>query len=200
MRAVFDLFTIAPDDVTLPALGAVWSSVLTGADFSIYLAGRTGSGKSVLTALFLSLFGSGFDFNELPASWPSTGNSLESLAHAAKDCVLAVDDFCPHGSAADRARLQSAADRIFRAQGNHSGRLRCRTDGTVKAVKPPRGLIISTGEDISQVKQAVTPVLGLNEAGLLASIDTARSTNKVRRTIAGKSQSVIHLQANSFAG
>lgn len=148
VRAVSDLFTIAPDDVTLPALGAVWASVLTGADFSIYLAGRTGSGKSVLTALFLSLFGSGFDFNALPASWSSTGNSLESLAHAAKDCVLAVDDFCPQGSAADQARLQSAADRIFRAQGNHSGRLRCRTDGTVRAVKPPRGLILSTGEDI----------------------------------------------------
>ncbi len=146
--AVIGLADVGPDDVTLPALGAVWASVLTGSDFSIYLAGRTGSGKSVLTALFLSLFGSGFDFNALPASWSSTGNSLESLAHAAKDCVLAVDDFCPHGSAADQARLQAAADRIFRAQGNHSGRLRCRTDGTVRAVKPPRGLILSTGEDI----------------------------------------------------
>lgn len=148
VAAVIGLADVGPDDVTLPALGAVWASVLTGSDFSIYLAGRTGSGKSVLTALFLSLFGSGFDFNALPASWSSTGNSLESLAHAAKDCVLAVDDFCPHGSAADQARLQAAADRIFRAQGNHSGRLRCRTDGTVRAVKPPRGLIFSTGEDI----------------------------------------------------
>jgi hypothetical protein len=148
VAAVIGLAGVGPDDVMLTALGAVWASVLTGADFSIYLAGRTGSGKSVLTALFLSLFGSGFDFNALPASWSSTGNSLESLAHAAKDCVLAVDDFCPHGSAADQARLQAAADRIFRAQGNHSGRLRCRTDGTVRAVKPPRGLIFSTGEDI----------------------------------------------------
>ncbi|HMV46681.1 MAG TPA: bifunctional DNA primase/polymerase [Blastocatellia bacterium] len=148
VSAVIGLAGVGPDDVTLPTLGAVWASVLTGADFSIYLAGRTGSGKSILTALFLSLFGSGFDFNALPASWSSTGNSLESLAHAAKDCVLAVDDFCPQGSAADQARLQAAADRIFRAQGNHSGRLRCRTDGTVRAVKPPRGLILSTGEDI----------------------------------------------------
>ncbi|MBL8190900.1 MAG: bifunctional DNA primase/polymerase, partial [Acidobacteria bacterium] len=148
VAAVIGLADVGPDDVTLPALGAVWASVLTGADFSIYLAGRTGSGKSVLTALFLSLFGSGFDVNALPASWSSTGNSLESLAHAAKDCVLAVDDFCPHGSSADQARLQAAADRLFRAQGNHSGRLRCRTDGTVRAVKPPRGLILSTGEDI----------------------------------------------------
>lgn len=148
VAAVIGLADLGPDDMTLTALGAVWASVLMGADFSIYLAGRTGSGKSVLTALFLSLFGSSFDFNALPASWSSTGNSLESLAHAAKDCVLAVDDFCPQGAAADQARLQGAADRIFRAQGNHSGRLRCRTDGTVRAVKPPRGLILSTGEDI----------------------------------------------------
>jgi hypothetical protein len=148
VRAGFDLFGVGPDDVILPLLGAVWASVLTGADFSLYLAGKTGGGKSVLAALALNFFGAAFTYESLPASWSSTGNSLESLAHVAKDCVLVVDDFCPHGSAADQARLQAAADRIFRAQGNHSGRLRCRTDGTVRAVKPPRGLIISTGEDI----------------------------------------------------
>ncbi|MEP7343431.1 MAG: bifunctional DNA primase/polymerase [Acidobacteriota bacterium] len=148
VRAVFDLFKVAPDEVMLPLLGAVWVSVLAGADFSIYLAGKTGSGKSVLAALALAFFGQAFEFDNLPASWSSTGNSLESLAHTAKDCVLVVDDFCPAGSAADHGRLQAAADRIFRAQGNHSGRLRCRTDGTIRAVKPPRGLIVSTGEDI----------------------------------------------------
>ncbi len=148
VRAVFALFRVAPDDVLLPLLGAIWVSVLGGADFSVYLAGKTGSGKSVLAALALNFFGSGFTHENLPASWSSTGNSLESLAHVAKDCALVVDDFCPHGSAADQARLQAAADRIFRAQGNHSGRLRCRTDGTVRAVKPPRGLILSTGEDV----------------------------------------------------
>ncbi|MBL8190283.1 MAG: hypothetical protein JNK38_19865, partial [Acidobacteria bacterium] len=39
----------------------------------------------------------------------------------------------------------------------------------------------------------------LNEAGLLASTDTARNTNKVRRTIIGKSTPVIHLRAEFFA-
>ena len=40
----------------------------------------------------------------------------------------------------------------------------------------------------------------LNEAGLLASTDTARKTNKVRKTIAGKSNPVIHLRSEIFAG
>src|SRR5262249_20336248 len=65
----------------------------------------------------------------------------------AKDCVLTIDDFCPIGSTADQARLHAAADRVLRAQGNHSGRGRCRADGSIRPAKPPRGLIVSTGED-----------------------------------------------------
>jgi hypothetical protein len=40
------------------------------------------------------------------------------------------------------------AARLMRAQGNHAGRGRMRSDGTLRPAKPPRGLILGTGEDL----------------------------------------------------
>src|SRR5262249_13002263 len=54
----------------------------------------------------------------------------------------------PGGSTADVARLHREADRFLRAQGNNAGRMRLRADATLRPVKPPRGLILSTGEDV----------------------------------------------------
>jgi hypothetical protein len=88
------------------------------------------------------------DARHLPASWSSTGNALEGLAFQAKDAVLVVDDFCPTGSHTDIQRYHREADRLLRAQGNNSGRQRMRPDSTLRPVKSPRGLILSTGEDI----------------------------------------------------
>ncbi len=146
--AVLKLWDVAPLEVMIPLIGAPLNSVLGDTDYAQHLSGHTGTGKTQLAAIVQSFFGQGFDAQRLPGSWSSTGNSLEALAHAAKDCVIVVDDFCPTGSAADQARFHRDADRLIRAQGNHSGRMRCRVDGSVRAAKPPRGLIISTGEDV----------------------------------------------------
>src|SRR5206468_3731005 len=74
--------------------------------------------------------------------------SLEGLASTAKDALLVVDDFAPQGGAHDVARYHREADRLLRAQGNRAGRGRCRPDGSVRPARPPRGSIISTGEDV----------------------------------------------------
>jgi Domain of unknown function (DUF927) len=109
--------------------------------------GPTGQGKSEIAALIQQHWGAAMDARHLPASWLSTGNALEGIAFQAKDAVLVVDDFCPAGVKADIARQHKEADRLLRAQGNRSGRQRMRTDSTVRPPKPPRGLILSTGED-----------------------------------------------------
>src|SRR5262249_4363119 len=70
------------------------------------------------------------------------------IAHAAADAVLVVDDFAPHGSVSEVQRYHRDADRLLRAQGNRSGRQRMRADGNLRPAKPPRGLILSTGEDV----------------------------------------------------
>ena len=148
IRASLELLRVAPQRVTIPILGAVTRSVLARVDFSLYLAGRTQVGKSELAALAQQYFGQGFDRTHLPASWSSTGNSLEALAFVAKDAILVIDDFCPSGSMSDVQRMHREADRLFRAQGNSSGRGRLSSDGTIRSTKPPRGLVLSTGEDV----------------------------------------------------
>src|SRR5262249_29022958 len=92
-------------------------------------------------------FGSGFNARNLPANWSSSGNALEGLAFTAKDVVLVVDDFNPTGSSADVQRMHREADRLFRGQGNHAGRQRMRSDGSLRPTKFPRGIIVSSGED-----------------------------------------------------
>jgi hypothetical protein len=139
---------LAPDEVVLPLLATTYGAVLNGATIATHVSGRTGSGKTELAALMQQHFGPEMSAKRLPANWSSTGNALEALAFAAKDTLLAVDDFCPVGSQADVARYHKEADRVFRAQGNRSGRLRCRQDGSPRSMKNPRGTILSTGEDV----------------------------------------------------
>jgi hypothetical protein len=139
---------LADTSITYPLFGGCWASVLGDCDFALHLSGDTGAGKSEIVAIAQSHFGKGFDREHLPASWSSTGNSLERLAHAAKDAVLVVDDFAPAGTSSDTARLHREADRLLRAQGNQAGRLRLKSDTSFNIARAPRGLIISTGEDI----------------------------------------------------
>jgi hypothetical protein len=148
VRASLDLLKVAPDTVTFPLLSAVYRAPLGDCDFSEHLAGPTGAGKSELAALAQQHYGSGFDARNLPGSWLSTGNALEAIAFAAKDALLVVDDFAPTGSDYDAQRAHREADRLLRAQGNRAGRQRLRPDATLRMVKYPRGLIVSTGEDV----------------------------------------------------
>lgn len=88
------------------------------------------------------------DALNLPGAWSSTANANESLCFHAKDVVIVIDDFCPTGSSFNQQRAHADADRLLRAQGNRAGRHRMRSDGSLQPPKPPRGLIVSTGEDL----------------------------------------------------
>lgn len=133
-------------EVMVPLFAAIWRSALGEADFSIFLIGETGSYKSSLAAVAQRHFGPAFDRKNLPASWSSTANFLENLAFHAKDALLVVDDFRPATHGLDR-ELQKEAERLFRAQGNRSGRGRLRADGSQRPVRVPRGMILTTAEE-----------------------------------------------------
>ncbi len=148
VRASISFLDVAPRRVTLPLLAATYRAVLGDVRVSLHLAGQSGAGKTELAAVAQQHFGAAMDASSLPGSWSSTANSLERVAFTAKDALLVVDDFCPIGSHQDITRLHGSADRLFRAQGNRSGRQRLRADGEVVRARPPRGLIVSTGEDI----------------------------------------------------
>jgi hypothetical protein len=180
---------LADTRLTYPLFGACWASVLGDCDFALHLSGDTGAGKSEIVAIAQSHFGKGFDREHLPASWSSTGNSLERLAHAAKDAVLIVDDFAPAGTPSDTARLHREADRLLRAQGNQAGRLRLKSDTSFNAARAPRGLIISTGEDIPSGSslRARMWVLEVEKTGATrkGSIDFSLLTETQRQARAG---------------
>jgi hypothetical protein len=143
---------LGPDRIMLPLLGGVYRAALGEApgpiDMSLWLHGPHGVFKSQLAALAAQHYGAGMDSLHLPGSWSSTANSLELLAFGAKDAVLVVDDYAPRGSIADRQRQERDADRLLRAQGNGSARQRMAADGSLRPARPPRGLILSTGEDV----------------------------------------------------
>jgi hypothetical protein len=148
VRASLGTLDILPDEVSLPLYCAIWRAVLGPCDFSLHLAGRTGAGKSECAALAQQHFGAGLDARHLPCSWSSTANALEALAFATKDALLVVDDFAPSGTSADVQRIHREAARLLRAQGNRAGRQRLRPDATQRPTKAPRGLLLSTGEEI----------------------------------------------------
>jgi uncharacterized protein DUF927 len=155
---------VAPLRVTAPCYAAVWRALLGQADFSLHLTGETGWGKTELATVQQQHFGAGMNSRNLPGSWESTANALEALAFYAKDALLVIDDFSPTGSGPDVQRSHRDADRVLRAQGNNSGRQRLRVDATMKPSKPPRGLIMSTGEDVPKGQSLRARVL-IDELG-----------------------------------
>lgn len=146
MRASIKLLDVAPLHITAPLFAACFRAPLVSAlpqDLSLWLEGITGSMKSTLAALFLCHFGD-FDRLHLPGAWSSTANQLERRAFLLKDSLFVIDDYAP--AALDHRDLETKASRLLRSQGNISGRGRLRSDLTERPAFPPRGIIISTGE------------------------------------------------------
>jgi hypothetical protein len=148
IRASLKLLEVAPASIVVGLYASIWRAPLGQTPFSNFIVGNTGVFKTELAALLQQHYGREMDAQHLPGSWMSTPNALEVLCFGAKDSLVVIDDFSPTGSSIDIQRCHANADRIFRAQGNHSGRDRLKADGTARPAKIPRGLILSTGEDI----------------------------------------------------
>jgi len=139
---------LAPDPVSIPTFIAPFRAATGSCDFTVHLAGTTGVFKTEDAALMNQHFGPGIDGRHLPGSWHGTDNALEGLAFAAKDALLVIDDFAPAGPPHEVQRWHQKADRVIRHQGNNNSRQRMRADGSLRPPKPPRGMIVSTGEDV----------------------------------------------------
>jgi len=149
--ASLSMLDVAPDAIAVPLLAAAYRAPLAEVlpvDVSVYLVGQSGTFKSELTVLAQAHYGAGFTRLTLPAQWASTANALERLAFEAKDCLLVIDDFAPHGAPLEVARLHATAERVFRGAGNRAGRGRMAADGSMRPDYPPRGLLLASGEDV----------------------------------------------------
>jgi DNA primase catalytic core len=177
IRVSLELLKLGPLTVMAPLLASVYRAPLASAfplDLTIWLEGTTGSLKSTLAALLLSHFGD-FDRTNLPGAWAATANHLEIRAFKLKDAAFVIDDFAP--SPLDAREQQIKASRLLRAQGNLQGRGRLRADLSERPDYPPRGLIISTGEQhpTGQSILARTPVIEVQRSTIdLAALSEAQ--------------------------
>jgi len=168
--ASLGILYVAPLNVTFPLLCSVYRALFGVCDTSVFFIGPTGAKKSELAALACQHFGPAMGRLNLPANWTSTENSLEGLTFSAKDTLLVIDDFAPGGGQFDVQKLHQKADRVLRAQGNHSSRQRMRADGSLRAPRPPRGTVLSTGEDLPR---------GVSLRARLIAVDVAPSAVNV---------------------
>jgi Domain of unknown function (DUF3854) len=187
VRAVLELIRVTHPRLTFPLLGSVFRAAIGGTDFSVHLVGPTGVFKSELAALFLRFFGPEMDGRHLPANWSSTGNFLELLAFGGKDVVLVIDEFTPVGNPSDVQRWHASADRVLRAQGNGSARQRLNSSLDARPARPPRGLILSTGEDTPRGSSLGARMLVLDMAlgDIATDVLTARQQDAAEGRFAG---------------
>ena len=176
VKLSLSLLDAAPYAVTVPLLCIAYLAPLCEIlhpDFALWLLGSTGVRKSTLAALFLSHYGNFPDKNALPASWESTENALEKRLFMLKDTLCVIDDYAPKADPTAQAKMSRVAQRLVRAQGNLSGRSRMRADTSLRPDYPPRGLTISTGEDLPPGESVMARLLTVEIA---EQIDSARLT------------------------
>ena len=147
IKATLRLLRVCNPFVSWSLLSGTIAPLFGPVDFGIHLSGRTGTFKSETISLWQSHYGSGMDARHLPASWASTANALEAQAYIAKNAVLAIDDFVPHGTSWMQRAYQATAEKVIRSAGNLSGRARLTDVSSLQRTFFPRGIIFSTGED-----------------------------------------------------
>ena len=149
-RASLNLANVPPTEVGWPMVLACYRACVDETDFALHLSGKTGTFKSEYCSLLQSHFGKEMDARHLPASWSSTANALECQCYTCKDAVIVIDDFVPNGTSWQIRSIQKTVDQIIRGQGNQAGRSRLNDSSTLQTTYYPRGIIISTGEDVPQ--------------------------------------------------
>ncbi|MBM3189867.1 MAG: DUF927 domain-containing protein [Chloroflexi bacterium] len=173
MAASLRFLDIGPASVTYPIWAAMYLAPLTPIltpDFVPWAYGPTGSLKSTVLALALCHYGA-FTRNTLPASWEATENFLEKLAFLAADAPLCIDDFAPMATHHDAQQMERNAIRIVRAAGNRSGRGRLRSDLAFRPTYSPRGVVLSTGEQLPNGTSVLARIAGIEFAAGSVKLD-----------------------------
>jgi hypothetical protein len=151
VRLVLSLLDVGPDEIGAALLCAVaLAPLVTEArpGFALFLLGPTGSLKTELGAIAQSFFGAGFGPQNPPGNWTSTSNALEAQLHAAKDVLFLCDDYAPQATHRAHLAMQEKAQSVIRSAGNASARGRLNRETVLRPDRPPRGLLVSTGEEL----------------------------------------------------
>jgi len=135
---------------TIPIWAAMYAAPLSKIvppSFTVWMFGTTGSLKSSLTALAMNHFGP-FSYNTPPASWTGTASALEKKAFLVADARLLIDDYVQQCTIAGTNELKAKVDQLLRDWGNRAGRSRMQANLKLRQTYAPRGLIVSTAEQL----------------------------------------------------
>lgn len=143
------ILDVAPESVSGPLFAAqplAICSAFAPVDVVLMPYGRTGSGKSVLTAIIASRGGRYTSHNLVSAT--GTAAAIGLLSFRFNNSILPLDDFNPDGDAVQQGRHQGVIQAVIRQGGNVSGKPRMRRDGTLQQEYYARGVILLNGEDL----------------------------------------------------
>ncbi len=146
---VNDLLTLSDRSVTHTLLGATAASVLypftKGAGrFALWLVGRTGAGKSFVAKLFANFFGD-FPVSSAPfTTWSATPNYVQRQGYFFKDAMYLVDDYKPE------VVVPYQVVRVLQTYADNTARGRLTSNATANVLRPIRGLLVCTGEDVPE--------------------------------------------------
>jgi hypothetical protein len=155
-HVIDDLMPLHHRGVTHALLGMAAAAVLrrfggVSHRFAGWLAGETGTGKTLLSRLFMSFFGAyPPDEENRFASWAWTVNSIERAGYYFKDTLYLVDDF------KTATTWHAQAVRLLQAYGDGAARGRLRSDANFNPARPIRGLLLSTGENVIDQEASTT--------------------------------------------
>jgi hypothetical protein len=148
-HVVEDLLALSEPAVTHTLLGVTAAAVLypfaRGAGrFALWLVGRTGAGKSFLAKLFSNFFGD-FPVSSAPfTTWSATPNYVQRQGYFFKDALYLVDDYKPE------VVQPYQVVRVLQTYADNTARGRLRADATANVLRPIRGLLVCTGEDVPE--------------------------------------------------
>lgn len=146
VRTIYDL----PPRLGVPILGAAYRAALGPCKATFYLVGPPTAGKSSVAAIALQHFDPAAAHDHLTTQAGEEGatiTALEGWRHVAGDSVFVADDLAP-----DRGvqRATQRANQLLRSQFNDFGKGRSSKTLDGRPSRPPRSLLILTGEDGAQ--------------------------------------------------
>jgi len=155
-------YSIAPKEVMIPLIAYVFGSILNSFSAKagkepktvIMLYGKTGSMKTTLAQLILSLFGR-FDEDNIPMNFRDTPKSILDYCFTLKDCAVVIDDYHP-GSSREQSRQDMSTQALIRGICNREARGALDKSGHQRAAKRPQCNAVMTAEFLPNVGESGT--------------------------------------------
>ena len=121
-------FSVAPERIMIPIIAYSFGSILNCFSAKagkepktvIILYGKTGSMKTTLAQLVLSLFGR-FDEDNIPMNFRDTPKSILDYCFTLKDCAVVIDDYHP-GSSREQSKQDMSTQALIRGICNREAR------------------------------------------------------------------------------